>query len=308
MPAAGLAYVLNPDGNSVTASPSRAGRTPRCNPTCPACGRTPPASPPWACRPSARWRSHHLRGAGGGGDPGARPGGQRVSGRRRRHRGLEPGDRPVPAQLPRPGQRPPSSPARPSATWAGCRARRSSPERPAWTSALQRRRGSHDDRWPRLHGDWMVTTPLLGSFGTKDTDPDAHKVVAAITRRGSVLAYDTAPRPARPLPHPAFTTTTPTRATSSGTRWLPACRNVRSGGRRRWPSKRPAMTCCAAGPTATRWRLRRADRRAHRRPRASGGRARPRRARNRPEPCCSRRRSVTWLCAPWTSRATLDGL
>ena len=78
--------------------------------------------------------SHHLRGAGGGGDPGARPGGQRVSGRRRRHRGLEPGDRPVPAQLPAPRSTTcPSSPARPSATWAGCRARRSWPARPAWT-------------------------------------------------------------------------------------------------------------------------------------------------------------------------------
>ncbi|MDQ3028522.1 MAG: VCBS repeat-containing protein, partial [Actinomycetota bacterium] len=26
------------------------------------------------------------------------------------------------------------------------------------------------DRWPRLHGDWMVATPLVGSFGQRETD------------------------------------------------------------------------------------------------------------------------------------------
>jgi len=25
--------------------------------------------------------------------------------------------------------------------------------------------------------DWTIATPLIGSFGTLDTDPDAHKVV-----------------------------------------------------------------------------------------------------------------------------------
>ncbi len=47
------------------------------------------------------------------------------------------------------------------------------------------------NRWPRLHGDWMVATPLVGSFGQKETDADATQVVVALTRRGTVFAYDT---------------------------------------------------------------------------------------------------------------------
>ena len=46
-------------------------------------------------------------------------------------------------------------------------------------------------RWPKLTSDWMVANPLLGSFGTRDTDPAARKVVVAMTRAGVVFAYRT---------------------------------------------------------------------------------------------------------------------
>jgi hypothetical protein len=45
--------------------------------------------------------------------------------------------------------------------------------------------------WPKLTSDWMVANPLIGSFGTLDTDSDARNRVVAITRSGSVLAYRT---------------------------------------------------------------------------------------------------------------------
>jgi hypothetical protein len=40
--------------------------------------------------------------------------------------------------------------------------------------------------WPKLTSDWMVSNPLVGSFG----DP-GHKVVVALTRSGTMLAYRT---------------------------------------------------------------------------------------------------------------------
>src|SRR4051812_43019571 len=52
--------------------------------------------------------------------------------------------------------------------------------------------------WPKLSSDWMVTNPVIGSFGTLDTAADAHNVVGAMTRRGTLFAYDT-PAPACPL-------------------------------------------------------------------------------------------------------------
>jgi hypothetical protein len=52
--------------------------------------------------------------------------------------------------------------------------------------------------FPKLSSDWMVTNPVIGSFGTLDTDADAHNVVGAMTRRGTLFAYDT-PAPACPL-------------------------------------------------------------------------------------------------------------
>jgi hypothetical protein len=45
--------------------------------------------------------------------------------------------------------------------------------------------------WPKLTGDWTVATPLIGSFGTLDTDPGAHKVVVSITRSGTLTVYST---------------------------------------------------------------------------------------------------------------------
>jgi hypothetical protein len=45
--------------------------------------------------------------------------------------------------------------------------------------------------WPKLTADWMVSTPTVGSFGTQDTQSSARKVVVAVTRSGSVLAYNT---------------------------------------------------------------------------------------------------------------------
>ena len=43
--------------------------------------------------------------------------------------------------------------------------------------------------FPKLTSDWMVATPLVGSFGTLDNEADARKVVVASTRRGTILAY-----------------------------------------------------------------------------------------------------------------------
>jgi hypothetical protein len=45
--------------------------------------------------------------------------------------------------------------------------------------------------WPKLTSDWTVANPLIGSFGTRDTSDSARKVVAALTRSGSLFAYET---------------------------------------------------------------------------------------------------------------------
>jgi hypothetical protein len=46
-------------------------------------------------------------------------------------------------------------------------------------------------RWPKLTSDWVVANPLIGTFGTLDSDPAARRVVVAATRGGSLLAYRT---------------------------------------------------------------------------------------------------------------------
>ncbi|HEX8052870.1 MAG TPA: S8 family serine peptidase [Thermoleophilaceae bacterium] len=46
-------------------------------------------------------------------------------------------------------------------------------------------------RWPKLTSDWVVANPLIGTFGTLDSDPAARRVVVSNTRGGSVLAYRT---------------------------------------------------------------------------------------------------------------------
>jgi hypothetical protein len=43
--------------------------------------------------------------------------------------------------------------------------------------------------WPKLTSDWMVTNPAIGTFGQRDDDPAARKVVAAATRSGSLFVY-----------------------------------------------------------------------------------------------------------------------
>jgi hypothetical protein len=58
--------------------------------------------------------------------------------------------------------------------------------------------------FPKLTSDWMVATPLVGSFGTLDTDPAARKSVVALTRNGSVLAYGTQAPPCTPASWPRY--------------------------------------------------------------------------------------------------------
>jgi hypothetical protein len=43
--------------------------------------------------------------------------------------------------------------------------------------------------WPKLTSDWMVTTPLVGSFGTLDVEDTARKTIVAVTRSGALYAY-----------------------------------------------------------------------------------------------------------------------
>jgi hypothetical protein len=48
--------------------------------------------------------------------------------------------------------------------------------------------------WPKLTGDWTITNPTIGSFGTLDAGPGATnegKALISLTRSGYILAYDT---------------------------------------------------------------------------------------------------------------------
>ena len=60
------------------------------------------------------------------------------------------------------------------------------------------------DHWPKLTTDWTVATPLIGSFGTTDTDAGAGKVVVAITRSGYIHAYRTDAPACSPSSSPRF--------------------------------------------------------------------------------------------------------
>jgi hypothetical protein len=51
--------------------------------------------------------------------------------------------------------------------------------------------GSPVGGWPKLTSDWIVANPLIGTFGTLDTDLGVRRVVVAATRSGSLLAYRT---------------------------------------------------------------------------------------------------------------------
>jgi hypothetical protein len=58
--------------------------------------------------------------------------------------------------------------------------------------------------WPKLTGDWTVANPLVGTFGTLDTDADVHKVVVAMTRSGDISAYSTGAEACSPSSWPRF--------------------------------------------------------------------------------------------------------
>jgi hypothetical protein len=49
--------------------------------------------------------------------------------------------------------------------------------------------------FPKLTSDWIVANPLIGTWGTRDTDPGTTRVVSAITRNGTILAYKTTAPP-----------------------------------------------------------------------------------------------------------------
>jgi hypothetical protein len=58
--------------------------------------------------------------------------------------------------------------------------------------------------WPKLTGDWTIATPALGSFGTLDTEPGAHKDVVSITRSGTLAVYGTPAGACSPSSSPRF--------------------------------------------------------------------------------------------------------
>ena len=89
--------------------------------------------------------------------------------------------------------------------------------------AQRRRRARRPDRWPKVTTDWTVANPLIGSFGTLDTEPGATQ--GRVGRDPLGLPQRLRHRRRRPARRPrgrAFTTTTPTRATSAATRACPA--------------------------------------------------------------------------------------
>jgi hypothetical protein len=58
--------------------------------------------------------------------------------------------------------------------------------------------------WPKLTGDWTIATPTLGSFGTLDANPGAHKDVVSITRSGTLAVYSTPAPACSPSSSPRF--------------------------------------------------------------------------------------------------------
>jgi hypothetical protein len=58
--------------------------------------------------------------------------------------------------------------------------------------------------WPKLTGDWTVATPLVGTFGTQDVNPTAHKVIVGMTRAGEISAYATSAPACSPSSWPRF--------------------------------------------------------------------------------------------------------
>jgi hypothetical protein len=58
--------------------------------------------------------------------------------------------------------------------------------------------------WPKLTGDWLVATPVLGSLGTVDTTPGAPKDVVSLTRSGTLSVYSTPAAACSPSSWPNF--------------------------------------------------------------------------------------------------------
>lgn len=59
-------------------------------------------------------------------------------------------------------------------------------------------------RWPKATTDWTVATPLIGSFGTRDTSDGAEKVVVHATRSGYLHAFKTDGDACSPSSWPRF--------------------------------------------------------------------------------------------------------
>jgi hypothetical protein len=58
--------------------------------------------------------------------------------------------------------------------------------------------------WPKLTGDWLVATPVLGSLGTVDTESGAPKDVVSLTRSGTLSVYSTPASACSPSSWPNF--------------------------------------------------------------------------------------------------------
>jgi hypothetical protein len=58
--------------------------------------------------------------------------------------------------------------------------------------------------WPKLTGDWLVATPVLGSLGTIDTAETARKDVVSLTRSGTLSVYSTPASACSPSSWPNF--------------------------------------------------------------------------------------------------------
>jgi hypothetical protein len=58
--------------------------------------------------------------------------------------------------------------------------------------------------WPKVSTDWTVSNPLIGSWGTQDTDGSATKVVVGFTRSGYINVYDTEAEACSPSSWPRF--------------------------------------------------------------------------------------------------------
>jgi Ca2+-binding RTX toxin-like protein len=61
-----------------------------------------------------------------------------------------------------------------------------------------------DSGWPKATTDWTVANPLIGSFGTRDTDEDATKVVVNATRSGYLHVFETEGDACSPSSWPRF--------------------------------------------------------------------------------------------------------